>query len=201
VVSRRIPESYYDKIFYCEHFKAFTNTLIQNKFDASALKYEDARLVIPFFDEKKKMFAYAGRSLNEKSAMRYINIVLDENIPKIYGLDRWDKKAHTNVVEGPIDSMFIDNCLSTAGGSLISYFKDYDKDNFTIVYDNEPNSATTKAKILKAVDGGWPVCIWPKNIKEKDINAMILAGQKKEEISSIIKKNTFKGLEAHVKLL
>jgi len=41
------------------------------------------------------------------------------------------------------------------------------------------------------------VVIWPKGLKEKDINDMVLAGL---DPSAIIKSNTFSGLEAKIKL-
>jgi hypothetical protein len=49
----------------------------------------------------------------------------------------------------------------------------------------------------KVIDLGHSIVIWPNDLKEKDINDMILAGKSPSEI---IKKNTFKGLQAKVKL-
>ena len=40
------------------------------------------------------------------------------------------------------------------------------------------------------------IVIWPKNIKEKDINDMVLAGL---DPSAIILSNTYNGLEAKLK--
>ena len=41
------------------------------------------------------------------------------------------------------------------------------------------------------------VCLWPSNIKEKDINEMVLAGLNPEEI---IMENSYYGLEAVLKI-
>ena len=201
VRSRRIPEQHFDKLFDCYKFKSFTNNLLPGKFSEKSLKYEERRLLIPFFDEDKKMFAYAGRSLDPKSDLRYINIVLDESKPKIFGIDRWNKKEYTYVVEGPIDSLFLPNCVATAGGILINSFRDCDKESIVIVYDNEPFSIETKHKIQKAIDEGFQVCIWPENLQFKDINAMILGGMSIEKIVQTIKDNTFSGLAANLKLV
>jgi len=201
VRSRRILEKHFDKLFDCYRFKNFTNYLLPDKFSAKSLKYEERRLLIPFFDEERKMFAYAGRSIDPKSELRYINIVLDESKPKIFGIDRWNKKDYTYVVEGPIDSFFLPNCVATAGGTLINDFKDFDREQLVIVYDNEPFSITTKQKMQKAIDDGFRVCIWPDYIKFKDINAMVLGGLPVEKIVQIINDNTFSGLEAHLKLV
>ena len=72
--------------------------------------YEEPRLVIPFFDKSRKMFAVQGRALGQ-SDLRYITVRIDEQYPKIYGLDRVDISKPIYVVEGPIDSLFIENCI------------------------------------------------------------------------------------------
>ena len=35
--------------------------------------------------------------------------------------------------------------------------------------------------------------LWPDDLKEKDINDMILSGRTKDEVQTIIKNNTYKG--------
>jgi transcription elongation factor Elf1 len=200
VNSRKIPEKYFDKLFDCPFFKSFTNSLLPKKFNQKSLFHEERRLLIPFFDENKKFFAYAGRSIEKEAYLRYINIVLDETKPKIFGLDRWNKTKPSVVVEGPIDSLFLDNCIASAGGDLTSVLKGMDKEQFTIVYDNEPFSFTTKNKIKKAIDHGFRVCIWPDHVIQKDVNNMILKGYSSTEISNIIKENTFNGLQASLRL-
>ena len=197
-MSRQIPKEHWDRMFICPQFKAFTNKIIPGKFENE--KMDETRLLIPFYDERKKIIAYTGRSFKPKTQMRYINIVLDETRPKIYGLDRWDKNKETLVVEGPIDSLFLNNCIASAGGDLISAIRDYDKSNFIIVYDNEPKSKTTREKIKKTIEAGYRVCIWPNNLKFKDINKMVQEGMKVVDIERIIRENTFSGLEAQIKL-
>jgi hypothetical protein len=38
--------------------------------------------------------------------------------------------------------------------------------------------------------------LWPENVKEKDINEMILSGRTKQDIQELISKNTFSGISA-----
>lgn len=199
VVQRKLPTHLFDKLYACQNFKKFTNKFIPGKFSEKSLFYDDYRLLLPFFDEKGVMFAYAGRAIEAASKLRYINIVLDETKPKIYGMDRWDRSKPTYVVEGPIDSLFLPNAIATAGGSLISQIGDH-KDNTIIVYDNEPNSKTTLDKMRRAVEEGFKVCIWPRDLRHKDINKMVLAGIAPTAIENIIKSNTFEGLEAEIRL-
>lgn len=201
VIDRKIPNNYHYKLFECPKFNHFINSIIPNKFNEDSLKNDETRLLIPFIDNNDNIHALQGRSLKKNSKTKYITIVLDESIPKIYGLDNANFNKTLYVFEGPIDSMFIPNSIATAGGDLISSIKGYDKDNMVIVYDNEPRSIETKRKIDKAIDFGYNVCIWPDYIQQKDINDMILSGIKTEQIVDIINKNTFKGLKAKMKII
>jgi hypothetical protein len=198
IIQRMIPREHFRHLFYCENYKAFVNKLLPGKLKDGII--EEPRLVIPFFDENKKMFAFAGRSFKQFTSLRYINIVLDENKPKLFGVDRWKKEGETLVVEGPLDSLFLPNCIATAGGDLVSAIRGYVKGSFIIVYDNEPRSFTTRKKIAKAIDHGYRVCIWPKSNPHKDINKMVQEGMKPLDIHRQICDNTYSGMQAHLKL-
>lgn len=196
---RKIPTTMHYKLFYCPNFMNFTNEIIPNKFSEEALIHDEARLLIPFYYDKN-VHAFQGRSLRPKSDMKYITIVIDEKVPKIYGQDTVNFKKKIPVFEGPIDSMFINNSLATAGGDLVSSLYTFDKKNLIIVYDNEPRSRETIKKIDKAINQGYNVCIFPKNIEQKDINDMILNGILATDIEKIITENSFSGMEAKVRL-
>lgn len=198
VVSRKIPNPYHAKLFFCENFKHFTNNLIPGKFEN--VEHDESRLLIPFINRNGDLHAYQGRSLNPKSKVKYITIVLNEQVPKIYGLDTCNFDKTVYCFEGPIDSMFIPNSIACAGGDLISCLEDYSKDNIVIVYDNEPRSKETKAKIQKAIYNGYKVCIWPDNLETKDCNDMILKGLSPDFIKHIIDQNTYKDLSATLQL-
>ena len=68
-------------------------------------------MLIPFRNEKGEIFAYQGRAFGNEQP-KYMTIKLDQDADKIYGLDRVNNNEQIYVVEGPIDSMFLDNCLS-----------------------------------------------------------------------------------------
>jgi hypothetical protein len=96
--------------------------------------------------------------------------------------------------------MFINNSIATAGGEMISALRGFDKDKLVIVYDNEPRSKETAAKMEKAIDNGYKTVIWPKNFDYKDINDMILAGYESGSIEHILEKNIHQGLAAKLEL-
>jgi len=200
VVDRGIPTPYHAKLFACPNFMDFTNSLVPNKFSTDALAKDETRLLIPFMDVNKSVHAFQGRSLRKGSAVKYITIILDETIPKLYGLDTVDFNKPIYVVEGPIDSMFLNNSIATAGGDLVSAIGTLEKSNLVIVYDNEPRSKETVKKLDKAIMNGYNVCIWPSNLEHKDINDMVLAGLSSDFISYIIKNNTYKDLSAKLAL-
>jgi len=200
VDARKIPNPYHAKLFSCPNFKQFTNNLIPNKFDEESIERDETRLLIPFFDKEKRLHAYQGRALGN-SKVKYITIILDDSVPKVYGLDSVNFDKTTYVFEGPIDSMFIPNSIATAGGDLVSAIGTLnDKQNLVIVYDNEPRSKDTIKKLDKAIMQGYSVCIWPDNLEHKDINDMVLAGLTSEFIQFIIKSNTYRDLAAKMAL-
>ena len=178
-----------NKFYYSEKFKSWVNS-IQHTF--SDLKYEESRIVIPLF-YNNKLVGLQGRSLNSKS-IKYITIMLDDDAPKIYGLDEVQKNKTVYITEGPFDSTFISNSIALCGA-------DGDLDKWNIcnrvwIYDNEPRNAEIHKRIAKCIDNEELVVIWPETIKEKDINDMVLSGL---DVQSVIESNTYSGLEAKLK--
>ena len=68
--------------------------------------------------------------------------------------------------------------------------------NYIWVFDNEPRNREIVERINKTISRGDQVIIWPKQVVEKDINDMVLAGH---DIMSILQSNTYSGLKAKVK--
>jgi len=201
VDARKIPTPYHAKLFSCPNFKQFTNNLIPGKFDDESLKHDETRLLIPFFDKDKNLHAFQCRALGE-SKIKYITIVLNDSVPKVYGLDTVNFDKPVYVMEGPIDSMFIPNSIATAGGDLVSALAPLQcsKSSMVIVYDNEPRSRETIKKLDKSIMQGYNVVIWPENLEHKDINDMVLAGMSSEFITHILKTNTYRDLAAKLAL-
>lgn len=200
VARRMIPNPYHAKMFFVPNFFAWSNEIVPGKFDEKTVSYEEPRLLIPFFNKEKEMHAFQGRSLDNKNKTRYITIVNNEAVPKVYGLDTVDFDKKYYVFEGPIDSMFVPNSIATAGGDLVSTVKDFPKKNMVVVYDNEPRSVETRKKLDKAIINGYNVCIWPTNLEHKDVNDMILAGLSADFVRYIIDTNTHNDLKAKLAL-
>jgi hypothetical protein len=149
-------------------------------------------MVIPFRKEDGEVFAFQGRAFGDEP-QKYITIILDKEHPKIFGLDKVDKNKTTYVVEGPIDSLFLKNCIAVAQSDLrVPQFKP----NAVLVPDNEPRNEQVCKQIERCIDEGYKVVIWPQDVEEKDINDMILAGKTSAEIQELIHNNTHEGLQA-----
>lgn len=199
VVSRKIPNKYHARLFFAPKFKEWTNTLKPDKFDLT--KKDEPRLVIPFVDSGGNLFGYQGRAFGPTEP-RYITIILDEEKPRVYGLDGANLKDRVYIVEGPIDSMFIPNCLAMGGAHLDKTAAQVGlrPTNTTIVYDNEPRNKDIINAIEKVISLGYDVCIWPDNLEYKDVNEMICAGMSSEEIKQMIDQHTYRDLMAKMKL-
>lgn len=194
VVSRKIPYNQHYRLYYTDNFFSWTNSIIPDKF--SSTKKDESRLIIPFFDRNKKMFGYQGRSLNPNAKVRYYTIMFGEN-DKVFGLDQVNFDDHVYVVEGPIDSLFLPNCLAMAGADLNTEM--LDKNKTTIIFDNEPRNQEILKRMRKYIDSGYTVCIWPSSVKQKDINDMILSGMNINNLLDIINENSYKELNAQLR--
>jgi hypothetical protein len=200
VVNRRIPTIFHHKLYLIPKFKSWVNTIIPEKFDTKSEEFiDEPRLVIPFLDKEGNCFGFQGRSF-KKDGIRYITIIIDESKPKIYGLDMLKEEGTVFVVEGPIDSMFLPNCIAMAGSSAVlsEAFPNKPANEFVVVYDNEPRNKEIIKMIEKAIDKEYNVVIWPSNVEEKDVNDMVIAGLDPEQL---VRENTFRGLEAKMKLV
>ena len=179
-----------EKFYFTDKFKEWTNTKKQT-FDST---YRDEpRIIIPMYDRDKNLIGFQGRSLTHNS-VKYITVMLEDSAPKIYGLDTIDEKLPVYVVEGPFDSTFINNSVALCGSDGdLGYLEGSDT---ILVYDNEPRNREIVGRIERCIDRNLKVVIWPSNIVEKDINDMVLAGH---DVMSMIKLNTYSGLEAKIK--
>ena len=191
-IERKIPKL--DLLYYTNKFKSLVSELT----DGYDNLIEEERLVIPFFDSDCSVFALQGRALKQ-SGMRYITIKIDEEKTKIYGLERLDPTKTSYVVEGPLDSLFLENSVAMAGADVdLQYFSEW-KD-VVFILDNEPRNKQIVDKYVKLIDAGFKVTVWPEKVKEKDLNDIILSGIDTSELKQIISKNTTYGLQAKLRV-
>ena len=192
LINRGINEDTLSKFYYCPDFKRWTN---KHKKIYDTTDNDDDRIIIPLRNSKGELFGYQGRSLDPTSKMRYITVMLDENAPKIYGLEKINTQKPIYILEGPFDSLFLENSVAMCGSDVD--IRTFGWSDYIWVFDNEPRNREVVNRIKRCINRGDQVVIWPSNIKEKDVNEMILA---KHNICDIIKTNTFSELKAKLQL-
>lgn len=195
---RKIPKTQWKRLFYASDFKKFveeTFTDGKTKEELEKWRDNDIRLVIPFYDEKKNLIGAQGRTLIN-SKVRYITVKAFDSAKKLYGLEKVDFTKKIYVVEGPLDSLFLDNSLATMDSSLESIYSIIGDHDYVFVYDNEPRQKEVVKMMNKSVVKGHNVCIWPSWMQEKDINDMVLAGNPPSTLQHIIDVHTYSGLRA-----
>ena len=184
--ARNIDASRY---YYAEKFKTWVNTL---KPTFESTEYDEDRIIIPLF-YNQNLVGLQGRSI-KPNPVKYITVMLDDNAPKIYGLDNIRTDATVYITEGPFDSTFIRNAIAMCGA-------DADVSNWGInnpvwIYDNEPRNREIVSRIARVIEMGQKIVIWPLNIKEKDINDMVMSGH---DVQNLVESNTYTGLQATLK--
>ena len=178
------------KFYFASKFKKWVNTQKQT-FDTT--HRDESRIIIPMYDTERNLIGFQGRALGP-NFVKYITVMLNDNAPKIYGLERVNPKETVYVVEGPFDSTFVENSVALCGSD--GDMAHLEGSSIVYVYDNEPRNQEILGRIEQCIDRGEQVVVWPRSIEEKDINDMVLANY---DIMDILKSNTHSGLEAKVK--
>ena len=178
------------KFYFAKKFRTWVNSK-KRTFDS--VQKDESRIIIPMYDTERNLIGFQGRALGP-NFVKYITVMLKDDAPKVFGLEQIDKTKTVYVTEGPFDSTFIRNSIAMCGAD--GDVRGWGISRPVWVYDNEPRSSEILKRIESTIDRGECVVIWPQNIKEKDINDMVLS---KYDIMSILELNTYSGLEAKVK--
>ena len=178
------------KFYFADKFKQWVNTQ-KKTFDY--IKQDESRIIIPMYDESKTLIGFQGRSLGPNS-VKYITVMLNEEAPKIYGLDTIKTEKPIYIVEGPFDSSLIENSVAMCGSDID--IRTFGWSDYIWVFDNEPRNREIVNRISKTIDRGDKVVIWPAFVEEKDINDMVQHGH---NVSRVLESCTYSGLEAKVK--
>ena len=178
------------KFYFASKFKKWVNTQKQT-FDT--IGRDESRIIIPMYDTERNLIGFQGRALGP-NFVKYITVMLQENAPKIYGLDKINPDETVYVVEGPFDSTFVKNSIALCGSDGdMAHLKGSD---IVFVYDNEPRNKEILQRIEGCIEKGERVVIWPRGIVDKDINDMVLSGH---DIMPLLESNIYSNLEAKVK--
>lgn len=167
---RMIPEEVWKKFYYCDEGKYH------------------GRVIIPFYDKAGKIVFFQGRTLDGSKA-KYMSRV---GHTALYNWDFVDKGKPIAVLEGPINSMFVENGTATVGagssGGLDAVLKDLD---CWYIFDNDDAG---RKHAYKKVQEGKPVFMWsvfifsynlPRDINDINDAIMYLKRTKKFTIREL----------------
>jgi hypothetical protein len=200
---RKIPKQHWKLLYYTDDFTSFGKKLDGE----STLFGKEERLVIPFFNSQGDVVGAQGRVLTmsgevkARETLRYITIKAKKSIDSLwYGLWRVDPKKRVYVVEGPIDSYFLDNCVAMVGASSYKSIPSHlINSELVFVMDNEPRNLQVVKYNEELIKMGHKVCIWNNNVQEKDLNDLAHKISTRK-IQKLIDENTVEGLEAELRL-
>jgi len=178
------------KFYFAHKFKEWTN---KQKPTFDTIHRDESRIIIPLYDKNHNLMGFQGRSLGPNS-VKYITVMLTDDSPKIYGLDKIDETKPIYIIEGPFDSTLVENSVAMCGSDID--IRTFGWSNYIWVYDNEPRNREIVNRISKTIDRGDKVIIWPNEITQKDINDMVLGGH---DVLSVLESNVYSGLKAMIK--
>lgn len=197
VVKRKLPIGSWNKLFYTENW---TDWVHAQNWDYEYQEKGVPRLLMPCYNIQGGVMMVQSRTLlpEANSRIRYMTAKAHSEVPKVYGLERWDVKKRTYVVEGPLDSWFLPNCLAAMGselGQVPDRIPTYDVPDWVFVPDCEPRNIEILKQINRLVDENYPVCLLPPERGCKDLNDFILSGMTQNELLEMVNKHTYDGLK------
>ena len=194
ISGRKIPSNLHYKIFYTDNGYTWAKKWLPEKF-TKEFDGNDPRIVLPLLDKKGKCYGAVARSILP-TAQRYLKMIWGDESGYVYGLDTIKTSNQIYVFEGQFDSMFIPNSIAVGSMHFDLIQRHLPQQEPVIVLDNEPRNVGTVGQLMKAVDKGYKVCVWPSHIEEKDVNDMVINGMDPVDIKQIIDTNTHSGLKA-----
>lgn len=198
VQNRMIPIEKYKRMYFTMNWQELVNSVNPDTYKNPK---PEPRLVIPIYNKDFEIEAFQGRALRQVQDKKYITIKTCEEATKIYGLDTVNPEKLVLVLEGPIDTFFVDNAIAMTGGTLDLNVLPF-KGKRAFVMDHEPRHKDTLSRMQNLIDAGEPIVMWDKSPwSSKDINDMIMKeGATKEEIYEYMTSNIVSGLAAKLRM-
>lgn len=194
--NRQLPIDSLERLYYIDNIKDIEQ--LSEKY-ANTIRTTEPRLVIPFRDRTGKLVGVSCRGLRDET-LRYITVRINETANLVFGLEDVDDSKPMYVVEGPIDSLFLPNSIAVGGTGFNKVDQlGLNKDNMTLVIDNQPRNSEVCKVYNRAIQAGYRVFIWPDYTEAKDINDLAKLGIRDDKLQNLIDSHSFSGLTAQMK--
>lgn len=171
---REIPQHQWNRLWFVQSMHQLDDSL----------KSRAPRLAIPIFDRHNRLVSITCRALDDEVKPRYQTHTVARDVPQIFGAELVDTAKTIVVVEGPLDSLFIPNCVAATGTNLERVLQVIPSGEFIFALDNQPRHQDVVKEMMHLIDAGKTVFIPPPELKSKDINAMTPGSPAKSELAS-----------------
>ena len=140
--------------------------------------YFKNRLIIPYFDDKGKIYNYQGRALVKGLEPKYNSRIGDDGKwNKVYNYYNADKNEPVMITEGVIDSLFLINGIAVSGLRKVFDSKVFEFKRRYYLLDSDPDA---QKKDVQLLEHGEFVFRWKMFIK--DFN---LPNREKWDVNSV----------------
>lgn len=199
VESRKIPCSKWKYIWYTDDFRSIAHNLDPEKYSKEGQIFPESRLILPgMTPDGSRMTFFQGRSLEPDAKVRYIMIWIDRSSDKLFGIERVNPTLPVIVLEGPIDTFFVDNSIAQCGATHAPSICFRDRIFFM---DQEPRNPNIINKMHLLVESGEKIVILPDKYIELDPNEIHLKyGLSSADIRNLAIENTYSGQKAKLEL-
>ena len=192
---RQLPEDQLHRLYFIDDIKRIET--FHSRY-LNTIQTHEPRLVIPFRNLTGQLVGVSCRALRGET-LRYITVRANDTDPLIFGYEDLDQTRPMYCVEGPLDSLFIPNCIAVGGTGFNKLTGLYlDRNNLTVIIDNQPRNSEVCKLYQKMITLGFKIMIWPDYTTAKDINELVLAVQG-IDVKSFVDGNTYQGLTAQLK--
>lgn len=194
---RGLPEASLPHLHFSDHW---TDWIKETGWSYALPEDHGPRLILPWYNRQQELIGAQARRIDATGqGGRYVTLKGEHVTDKIYGWDRVDFHQKIHVVEGPIDSWFLPNCVASMDSDLLRMHDTYfSRHTAVYIWDNEPRNLAVVKNVKDAIKRGLPVVIWPPTLKEKDLNDMSQAGHNVEDL---VRQHTYRGLRAELEFL
>lgn len=188
IKSRHIPEQFYSDLYLVPDMKQLEkfSPMYEGKIRS------EERIAIPYYNKSKELVGLSCRAMGN-SDLRYLT-VRKTNDPLVYGIERVNLAKTIYVIEGPFDSMFVENSIAPGGTDFNRAVNMIPKENAVLVFDNQPRNKEVVKRMEKMISYGYQMVIWPNSWNFKDINEGIISGLDSNSLKEILNTNTHHGL-------